>query len=149
MAGALNHSPADIIRHLLILAGFGSSPSGLNNWPIFVSNLPDLPDNVITIYDTQGDTGLRSFSSLIRDERYGISVQVRATDHKTGFLKAHAIAIAFDNNLGCEGITIDGTLYSIVTIIRKTNVIALGNEIPTSKRQMFSLNALVDVGICV
>src|SRR5688500_18878413 len=52
----LAHSPADILRHLLVAKGLGDLPSdgGSTGWSFYQSQQPDSPDNVASFFDTTG-----------------------------------------------------------------------------------------------
>ena len=52
----LLHSPADILRHLLVDLGAGVLPENgtKTNWPISEGQELNAPDNAICTYDTEG-----------------------------------------------------------------------------------------------
>lgn len=137
----MNHTVADIIRHLLIDLGQGTIPSANGSWPIYAHNLPDTPDNAIVIYDTAGILDGRSGADSIMEEHYGIEVMVRSSA-VTGYTKADAIAIALDT-VSNATVTIATTSYTVHAITRKSGVLKAGTETPTSKRYLFTTNAVV------
>ena len=146
MSGPLNHSPADIVRHLLKNEGYGTLPEEREDWPLNISMEPDKPDNCITLYDTQGrDFG---FTAPDRERQVmeGIQIKVRAIDHPTGFTKANALAIAIDR-ISEEVLMIDATQYIIHRIRRTSDVLVLGQEKPQSNRHLFTINAVVSLRI--
>ena len=55
MSGSLAHLPEDIVRYLLIDLSVGTLPSDVDDWPIYATQEPDKPDNVITVYGTEGN----------------------------------------------------------------------------------------------
>lgn len=145
MSGRLHHSPADIIRHLLVGLNVGTMPSAGENWPIHMAE-PDQPDNCITMYDTEG----RDFGRIRGGERQvmeGFQVKVRGVDHKTGYDKSNDIAQIMDTGVGNSTLTIDGTTYIVHTISRTSGVLILGKEIALSKRNLFTINAVVSLRI--
>lgn len=145
MSGTLQHSPADVIHQALVDLLLGVEPSDSPNmeWPVYVSSTPNLPDNLITITDTSArDNGRVMFGD--RQEMHGFQVLVRGVDHRTGYQKSRAIAVALDA-VYLRTVRIDGVDYLIHSVTRTTDVLALGTEVPASKRQLFSLNAVVTV----
>lgn len=146
MSGTLLHSPADIIRNLLRNNGHGTMPEEREAWPLNITVEPDKPDNCITLYDTQG----RDFGFTAPDKERqvmeGIQIKVRATEHKAGFVKANAIAIAIDR-ISEAVLTIESTQYIVHRIRRTSDVLVLGLEMPQSVRSLFTINAVVSLRI--
>jgi len=143
MAGSLAHSPADILRYSLIALGLGADPTAVSpTWPIYVGAEPNVPDNVITLYDTEGRSDGRMNPTGERAEHHGIQVRVRAINHTTGYAKARAIAVALDESIVLTTVTISGTTYLIHAVSRTSDVIPLGKDVSTSKRSLFTINAL-------
>lgn len=144
MPNVLTHSPADIVRRLLISLGQGTTPSANSAWPVFATGAPNSPDNVITVYDTAGESQGRSMINGELYTLYGTMVWLRAADAVTGFMKADAVrkamALTYQKN-----VTIDGKTYQIHCLSRIGTVIPLGNETPTSKRSLFTINALATI----
>lgn len=145
MPGPLTHSPADVIRHLLVNLGGGVLPSAGGSWPIYVDSEPDTPDSVITLYDTAGIIQGRTHIDGEIQEKHGILVRVRAASHTTGYTKARAIAVLMDETAKRDIVTIGGTNYFVNAITRTTDVIRLGKNKPTSNRNLFTINAIVSL----
>lgn len=145
MPGTLLHSPADIVRRVLIAASLGTDPPN-TSWPIYAGSEPDSPDSVITIYDTTGVDSGRTAPDRERQEHHGIQVRIRAPNHRDGYVKSRAIAVGLDT-IYQSSVTIDGTTYLVHSITRTSDVIPLGKEAPSSKRRLFTINALVMVRI--
>ena len=144
MPGILNHSPADIIRYLLIQMGAGVNPTvSTSNWPIYVSSEPNLPDNCITIFDTLGEISNKNHLNGKVIEHNGFQIRVRAENHPTGYVKANSIAQLIDTELYRESVTIDSSDYCIHSVKRVSDIIPLGTDSPTSKRYLFTINFLV------
>lgn len=144
MSGILLNSPADIVRNLLITLGLGANPPS-SSWPIYHKSEPDTPDNVITVFDTEGRNDGRMNPTLQRMYHHGIQIRVRSGTHNPGYIKANAIAIAIDENVYRETVTIAGVAYCVHCIIRTSDVIPLGKETPISKRDLFVINAILAV----
>ncbi len=145
MPATLIHSPADIIRYMFVNLGLGTLPENGGLWPIHVGGEPSTPDKVITVYDTTGvGQGRIMFSGEIIGPQ-GIQVRIRAPDHVTGWLKADAVQTSMAEEVYQESVTIDGTEYLVHALVRIGDVMVLGNESPTSKRKLFTINAQVQV----
>lgn len=142
MAGPLSHSPAAIVRKMLVDLGLGNAHTSLT-WPVFVSAEPDMPDNAITVYDTAG----RDHGRVMQGERQGmrgVQVRVRATHPAIGYAKADAVAMALDG-VYQRAVSVDGAAYQVHAITRTGDISALGKEAPDSRRSLFTLNALINV----
>ena len=153
MSQPLWHSPADIVRELLVQLGMGSDPtvSPGSPWPVYASAEPQSPDNCITVFDTQGTDDGRTMHGF-KPDHFGIQVRVRAADHPTAWQKADAqIRVAL-----CEGvddsslpqtvtltIPLPMTRYTVPNFARIGQCLALGKEAPNSRRSIVTLNATV------
>ena len=148
----MNHSPADIIRRLLISLGQGTLPSSNSAWPIYAHNLPDTPDNAIVLYDTQGELHGRSGADGgVMDEHHGLEVMVRSSSTNTGGQKVRDIADALDQQVHNDEITLTDnvgtttTTYNVVAVTRKSGPLYLGTDTPDSMRYLFTLNSIVAI----
>lgn len=151
MSGSLSHSPAEIIRDLLVTLGLGTDPADSGSWPIFVSREPDTPDSVITIYDTTPRLQGRSSPGGITQEHYGIQVRIRDASPRGGWVKANALVVALDQTIALDDVTIedeDGTglsTYKVYTVSRTGGILSLGKQIDSSKRNLFTINAVAAI----
>ncbi len=146
MAGILTHSPADIIRYLLIAKGLGVLPPGTNaNWPIYSSNTPDLPDRIVSILDMGGAQHGRVHTDGEMQEHEGFIVIVRSLTHQEGYPKARAIAIAMDEDVYDDYVVIDGVTYLVHAVMRTGDVTTGGTESPDTQRYLFRIDAVVSV----
>lgn len=142
MSGSLTHSPADIIRNLLVNLGLGTTPSAAGSWPVYAEREPDAPDSVITVYNTAGRKDGRVQVGGEVQEHHGFQVRIRAANPVTGYTKAQAIAIALDETVYQDTVTISAATYLVHAVSRVGSVLALGKETPTSKRNLFTINAV-------
>ena len=156
MPGLLTHSPADVLRRLLIDLGYGSEPATeFENlpWPIYVGSEPPTPDNCITLYDT-GGTGY-GFHMIDgeRQEKHGIQVRIRAVTYDVGYTKACSLANALDTAIYFEKPRIGSNHYKVPQFARTSDVLSLG-QAPGgrqskmgrgSRRQIFTINGLLSV----
>jgi len=145
MTVALNHSPADILRYVLIDLRCGSDPVSNSNWPIFVADEPDEPDNCITIYDTEGTNKGREMVGGVQLGYLGIQVRVRALNHKTyGHPRTNLIAKTLDEIIDMKSITIEGTTYIVEAFSRTGTVNYLGKDLH-STRLLYTINGTVTI----
>lgn len=144
MAGLLTHSPALVIARLLIDLGLGSSYNSNLAWPVFVGREPNLPDEVITAFDTAG----RNLGSLMAGEQqevHGVQVRVRALRQDTGYVKARRIAVSLDS-VTYKIVTVSGgNNYLVNNVNRPGDVIYLGEQKPESSRFIHVVNILAHV----
>lgn len=143
MPGSLAHSPADVVRRLLINRGMGeqSTPVDPPRWSVYAHREPDRPDDCITVYDTAGTTGDRNNVDNERDERQGINLKIRCVDQEDGVVKGNAIAVDFDQTPMTQ-VVMGSSTYLVYTIVRTGALIPIGKE-SDSDRVALSLNALV------
>jgi len=147
---ALVHSPAAIIRELIDNLRLGVVPSEDDTtiddweWPVFVSQEPDRPDNCVTVYTTEIIHQGRHHTDGSLALRRGVQVRVRATDDQQVFEKIEEIAVAFDEDVLIKRITISQNSYSIHAITRTSGPIALGKQ-PGTKRDIYTLNVTFSV----
>jgi hypothetical protein len=144
MSGSLIHSPADIIRYLLVGEGEGTLPSANGTWPIHVSSRPTIPDSVVVVRDTTGRDAGRLMPTGERVEHYGIQIQVRDANSPDGYTKSQSIAITMDIVASLINITIGSSTYQVQSIVRENGPLSLGTEEGT-KREMFTINAIVSL----
>lgn len=138
------YSPADIVRRLLISLGAGVSPSNGALWPVYATSEPGTPDNVVTVYDTAGLDDGRAMVDGELFRHLGFQVRVRSIDHRSGWDKASEIQNLLARSTYDEVVAMpDDTRYLIHCVSRIGDVIALGKEVPNSKRSLFTVNATV------
>lgn len=140
----LLHSPAEILRHLLVDLNLGSMPVDNDEWPVATSAEPNLPDNVVTTYDTAGRTDGRIMFTGEYEEYHGVQIRVRAKNHTEGWLKIRRITLTLDQLVNNYLLSIGNALYMIDSIHRASLVSGVGKE-PNTKRQLFTLNVLVRI----
>lgn len=145
----LTHSPAQIIRDLLVDLGLGVLPSAGGNWPLFVTSIPDSPDSIITITDTLGTSDGRIQPTGEAAEHPGFQVAVRDSNHQDGWEKANAIRVALSETVASNSVSITDNVgtgtseYVVFAVTKIGGIIVLGKELPTSKRHLFTINATV------
>ena len=155
------HSPADVVRHLLVNLGVGVLPSLTGDWPIYEGSEPEQPDNAITLYDQKGLTyGRVQLTGTVVDKP-GVLFRVRSWNALDGFNKASEIARIIDETVTFDTLTIPvgyiptGAIatYLVESITRIGTVHDIGKNAPatpgstsvSSKRNIFTLNAVVSL----
>lgn len=121
---ALEHTPAEIIRRLLLTLGHGTDPdTGSGEWLLFHNQMPEAQDKEICVYNTQPiDQG----KTMQGDKhlRRGISISVRARGSNESITKAELIAVSLDT-ISRSYVTIGATTY-LVHAIQHNGVISAG-----------------------
>lgn len=144
MPGTIAHSPADIVRQALVSGGLGTSPEDELAWPVSFAGERSSPDELITVYDTEGSDLGRNSKDYERSVYQGILVRIRSSTPRSGHVKSEAVR-EFLNNIQHLVVTIDSDSYCLQTVILRSGPLALGKDSPTSKRNLFTINALVYV----
>lgn len=144
-ANTLTHSPADVLRWLLVALGYGTDPDDGSAWPAFTGGEPGSPDAVITTYDTQGTDDGRSMIDGELFGNAGVQIRVRSATHAAGWVKADAIQTALAEAVYDETVHIGAATYLVHCVSGIGDVLALGKETPTSKRSLFTLNVTVSL----
>ncbi len=144
MSSTTTHSPADVIRYLLVAAGHGTLPSTGGAWPASMGNEPSSPDNCVTLYNTTGTTDGRSMVGGELFIHEGFQVRVRATTEAVGWAKAKAILEYLAETVKNTPITIGSSSYVVYACTRFTPILSLGRESGTSRR-LFTIDAVVSM----
>jgi len=144
MPGTLNHSSADVVQQVLVALGLGVAPPAVP-WPVFVDSDPDAPDSMISVWDTTGIKHGRVQVTGETQEHHGVMIRVRSDTHANGYAKARAIAVGIDEDVYQETVHLGASTYLLHAITRVGDVNVLGKEVPTARRSLFTINALVFV----
>jgi hypothetical protein len=143
---SFGNSPAAIIASYIIAQALASSPVTIQDWPIFISSMPDgyeVKSDCVAIYDTPGELQGRLMIGRVI-QRYGIQIKVRAIDAQEGFAKAEAVAVCLDS-LRNEDIGVGEDTFRIRNASRTTPVTPLGAEEGTKRRFLFTVNFLISL----
>ncbi len=140
MSSQLQHSPADILRYLLVQGGYGTLPEADGVWPIAaMQELPD-PDNTITLYDTTGKIdGVTQPDGEIQ-EHYGVQIRLRSTLGTNGWTKLSAIRAYLSETIQNFYVTIDSIIYRVWCVTNIGSIISLGKDGSNSRRRLYTLN---------
>src|SRR3990167_9195681 len=105
----LTHSPADVIRWLLIDLNVGTDPDLESTWPISCDGEADNPDNHITVYNTSGIVEREvQFNGEVQ-EHYGLQFRVRGNKSTVAWAKMNELALAIDQQINNNVITVSST----------------------------------------
>lgn len=138
------NTAAEVMRQLLIDIGQGND--GGTSWPVFDSNEPNAPDNVITCYDTQGIDDGRSNLDGTLWAHLGVQIRVRSMGVAVGRTKANAVRKALSEAIR-RTVWIGTAQYWVSNVARIGQVLALGKEKPDSNRNIFTLNVLLPLEV--
>lgn len=138
------HSPAQVLRQLLVDLGYGSDPplSGIApSWAIYATNEPPDPDETICIVDTIGLNGGRLANGEIAAPRPGVQVRVRSREHIAGWQRAYAIQQALALEIYQKVVHLGTANYLVWAIVNIGNI--LPSREPDSNRRIFTINPLM------
>jgi hypothetical protein len=78
---------------------------------------------------------------------YGFQVRIRATDKPTGFAKAEAIRIAFNEGIYMARLTVtaNGPATYIIHYVNGGELLNQGKNVPNSKRSLYFQNCFVTI----
>lgn len=139
---ALDHSPAYVLSKALTALALTVEPPA-EPWPSYATKEPDLPDDCVTVYNTQGRDNGRIMISGERVEQHGIQIRVRCQDPTEGYTKANEIATSLDEDLYALHLTVGAHTYLIHCFNRTGDIIDLGEERPNSARSVYTFNGLL------
>lgn len=146
MPGPLQHSPADIVRQLLIDSGWARDfVDEDTSWAVFEGAEPDLPDDCVTVYDTTGIDHGREGVAGERAESHGFQVRVRSKVKTDGFSKVREIAVGFDESVYLVVVHVDDVAYQVQSVKRVGEPAFIGYDAPRSKRSVFTLNSYISL----
>ncbi len=149
MSLPLLHSPAEVIRALLVASGLTSDPpappTAPSAWPCYATNEPSTPDDCVTVYDTAGRMDGRDMVDGQQNIHRGVQVRVRSTDHPTGYQKAEAVAVWLDEGVNQAVVTISSNSYLVFCVNRTGDVLVLGKNVPGTKRSLFTINLVAPI----
>lgn len=145
LLGSFLDSPAAVIAQLLIDLTLATDPSSSGAWPVSVDSELDSPDNVLCVTNTEAVQSGRVQISGQMSELWGFQLKIRAADPQVAFAKANAMAVAFDQVIYHNGVTIGSNKYFVGAVTRKGSTLFAGREGSATKRSIYTINAIVDI----
>lgn len=138
-------SPAQLIRRLILAQGLGVTQVAVDpqpNWTVFTAFLPEVPNNAIAVYDTEGKRDGRIMRTGEMVEHPGTQVRVRGTDYAGAWQRSQDIATFLDRQ-NRTTITIAGDgVYLVQSISRVAPVLSVGpEEVGSLRRFNFTINS--------
>lgn len=137
-------SPATIIANYLTGLAVMTVPSAEDDWPLYISNLPDSPDNAAVIFNTTPikDAKLMDDGSII--QHYGIEILLRSIIDEDGWDKCNILSGELDI-LRNVFVSINDSTYKIHNVTRLGGINSLGSESDSRRRNLFSMNFTVSI----
>lgn len=146
MSSSYPHSPAMILRAALIARADGSLPTDLDDWPIYVGQMPDKPDEIVCIMDTTGQLDGRTQVDGVVHSHPGVQLRIRSNLYPTGYAKANLLRIALQEIRGLV-VTIESSSYTILVVSQIGDILSLGKSEEINKRDLFSINAQMAIDL--
>ena len=157
MSLPLLHSPADILRWLLIDLGEGSDPTLVpvtatppaNSWPAYEGGAPGTPDDILTCFNTTSKPAMRTMIDGEFSKFHGFQIQVRSAEQPTGATKAHRLKQILTENVYQNSVIVTSggqTATYIMYNISDVHVEALGKLVPQSKHTIHTLSGYLTIG---
>lgn len=142
----LEHSPAQITSQLLCEASalFLFSPevvSDASAWVVFFAETPASPRNVITVYDTSGESQGRSQRSGRVCEKYGLQIRARSVKVEDVWKKCVDVKGYLLQSVVRNVIRLGNSTYLIHSFSFRSGPLPMGMD--DSQRHNYSMNFLV------
>ena len=139
----MDNPVSQALQQAIIDEGLGTAPSADSSWPVFVSFLPDEPNNAICVYDTVGNkVGRKMDGTNLKFPACQISI--RSNGYNVGWVKADAIE-SFLEGLSDEEVTIGSNVYEIQAVMQQGTINAIGPEPEGQRRDSFTINVLLEI----
>lgn len=146
------HPISQIISRLMVQKGLGTVPTttSVREWPIYISDLPNTPDHLIRVTDTQGRNVGRIQNTGEMLDYQGFQITIRGRRYDLTYMKAQSIADTFDTDVYYEDVVLHNpdVTYKVQSITRTTDIQPIGSGISTRGRTLsdlvsFTINAVV------
>lgn len=146
MSTSLTHSPARIVRQLLVNDGQGTDPADDGSWPIYYNTEPDR-EGIITVVDRTGRPDGRMMPTGEQVQHHGIQVLVKGGTHDVGYTKANSIFVWMSETALNNSLTISGSSYVVYCFHLTSPIIDFEgqSEQPATRRHNFSINAVAAI----
>lgn len=137
-------SPALILsRHLIDTLGIFTDPTDGLDWPLYVSSLPDGPNQAAAIYDSPGVLDGRLMAGKTIEHR-GIQFILRFIGYSAGYSKGEALKVAMDD-IKNTLVVVDTQPYKVLSVSRATGLIPIVVEEGTKRRREYSINFMATI----
>jgi hypothetical protein len=142
--------PSFILRQLLADLGLVVLPDGTEStpWQGHCVAEPNLPDQVVTLYDTSASDQGRVMYTGERVEDRGCQIRIRGGKYQNdAFLKGKQIADCLDQQVRRTLVVVGANEYMVHAINRKSDVTYIGEDTPTARRKVFTINVTMTVNL--
>jgi len=151
--GRIRDSPPFIVRKALIQRGVimdetmlvSGTDGASSDWPSYVANIPDRPDNVVAFIGTSPVKLGRLMLGGMDIARPGIQVQVRSRSYNDGWEKANELAVVLSEKVLRDLVFVGTHEFILHAWSLTSGPIPLGRDIDSSKRYVFSINGTVHI----
>ncbi|MEM3120687.1 MAG: hypothetical protein QXZ57_07215 [Nitrososphaerota archaeon] len=147
MTTQLLNSPAEILCRALVDTGAVTEAGAGGSWPCHYAEEPDgpgTPDDVVTLYDTQGriDGYDQHFGGVF--EHHGFQVKVRSNTIRKGWRKADQLLQTLARDIYLKQVNIESSSYLIHSIGDVGPILSLGKE-PNTARRVWTINGTITI----
>lgn len=152
----MNHSPSEIIAHLLVNAGKAVWSDNLvtaTKWKVHILVVPDeIPIKLLTVYDTMGFKAGRIHETGKTVVHPGWQIMVRSLYSSTGYWMTQQIFDFTDTvrnsavqvlSKSVDGILIPTTNYKVVSLHKSSPIMNAGQD--EKRRFLFTLNGTTTI----
>lgn len=147
MSGSLSHSPAEVVRKLLVDLGLATAPTTPpGGWPAYVDHCPDVPARSLCVYNTESRLQGRRMVDGVVCEHYGLQVRVQSEPLAPEYAmnRARSIATVFAEQVLRNNVAIGSSTYLVQSIARTSGVLSLGMD-TANRHRLFTINFLVSL----
>lgn len=138
------HSGANVLQIYLIAQGVFTNPASGMPWPLFVNQMPNMPNICAAIYDTDGLLDGREMKPGRTVMHPGFQIRFRVFTFVDASAKGAAVEDKLDAILRSI-VVINPKTYKIQATRRMSPVIPIGQEEGTT-RLIFTLNGTITYG---
>ena len=141
----LNSPSAVIAEYITATIQSFTDPDAQGSWPLFISHLPDSPDEAAVIKDSPGILDGRLMDSGEVIQHFGLQIRLRSNDSEEGWKKIEALALELDGTAANTLVIKNETTYSIQNLSRSTPIIPLDREVDKKRRVQYLVNYLLSI----
>lgn len=148
----VTHPPALILAQALIDLGLLTRHDSEKDWPVFVDQMPDAPDELASLRDTPGilDGRLMEDGRYVEHPGFQLRVRVRADQYLRGWQKANALhnaLAALRRETVVLGKEFDEASHEIVSVTLSGPVLPIGQDPDTQRRHNFTINGRITLNL--
>ena len=138
----IGDNPAAVLASYVVGASLMSVPSEDDDWPLYISSLPEGIDEAGVILNTTPVKDGRVMDGGDTLQHYGIEILIRTLTEEAGWGRCVLIAEDLDT-IHNETVIMDDVSYQIRNVSRVGGINSLGQEEGTKRRRMFSMNFIM------